>query len=185
LDDYTFSLISEIRNYTEDQLEHLLKDEARLNGMVDNLPQIRQLITEKEMKLTQSKILAEHNLTVEPKLKDAVAKLTSTHSDILKNKESVDILKVQLDSISDSRSLDTVSALLQLAVQQADDQSEKMAENFYDGEIEIEDFTKRYVEKRSEMHLKKLKSDKLLEIMRQQQYKYNWLVFKYLFKIIT
>lgn len=34
------SLMSQVRNYTEDQLQNLLNDENRLNGMVDMMPQV-------------------------------------------------------------------------------------------------------------------------------------------------
>lgn len=34
------SLMSQIRNYTEDQLQALLNDEDRLNSMVDSMPQV-------------------------------------------------------------------------------------------------------------------------------------------------
>jgi len=74
--------------------------------------------------LTQNKILAEHNLNMEPRLKDGVARLHKTHSEVTKIKDCVDTLKVQLDSISESRSLDTVSVLLQASVRQIEDESD-------------------------------------------------------------
>lgn len=34
------SLMPQVRNYTEDQLQSLLNDENRLNAMVDSMPQV-------------------------------------------------------------------------------------------------------------------------------------------------
>lgn len=34
------TLISKIRNYTDDQLQSLLQDEDRMNAMVDSIPQV-------------------------------------------------------------------------------------------------------------------------------------------------
>lgn len=76
------------------------------------------------MKLAQSKSQAECNLSMEPKLKAAKARLVTTHNEAEKTKSEVELLKAKLDSVSENRSLDTVSVLLQAAAQDAEDKSE-------------------------------------------------------------
>ena len=86
--------------------------------------QVSALSADKELKLAQGKSLAECNLSMEPKLNEARSRLETTHAEALNAKQQAELLKAQLDSVAESRSLDTVSALLQAAAQEAEDQSE-------------------------------------------------------------
>ena len=63
-----------------------------------------------------------------------------------------------------------MSALLQAAAREAEDESEKTAEQFYGGGMEIADFVKAFEEKRMLAHKRKVKSEKLVEILRSQEY---------------
>lgn len=167
---YTSNLMSQIRNFTEDQLQALLESESRLNSMVESLPQISALPNDKEIKLAQSKSLAEYNLSVERKLKDEMTNLQVNHSNAIQAKQEVELLKAQLDTIAESRSLDTVLAQLKTLAQEAEDESEKISEQFRNGSIDIDDFVRQFGEKRSTSHLRKVKTEKLAELLRQQQY---------------
>ncbi|KAI1702963.1 modifier of rudimentary (Mod(r)) protein domain-containing protein [Ditylenchus destructor] len=170
LDICTNTLMSQVRNYTEDQLQGLLSDEDRLSAMVDSMPQVSSLVTDKELKLAQCKSFAEYNLSIEPKLREGAARLKATSDSVLREKQEVEQLKSRLDSIAEDRSLDSISAILQAAVQEAEDDSESIAEQFQDGKLEIDEFIKQFDEKRLLAHTRKIKSEKLTEIIRQQQY---------------
>lgn len=79
---------------------------------------------DKDLKLAQCKSYAEYNLSMEPKLTEACEKLKSTHERASKLKEEVESLKKDLDSVAESRSLDTISAILQASAQEAEEESE-------------------------------------------------------------
>lgn len=82
------------------------------------------MLTDKELKLAQSKSFAEYNLSMEPKLREGSSRLETTHNTAIKMKDEVELLKAKLDSIAENRSLDSISAVLQAAAQEAEDQSE-------------------------------------------------------------
>uniref|UniRef100_A0AC34G0T6 VPS37 C-terminal domain-containing protein n=1 Tax=Panagrolaimus sp. ES5 TaxID=591445 RepID=A0AC34G0T6_9BILA len=202
----TSSLMMTIRQYTDDQLQSLLSDETRLDNMIDNLPQIASLPSEKEVKLAQSKSMAECNLSMEPQVKEKKAKLAKTYEEAVKTKAEVEALKAQLDNVAENRSLDVISALLQASAREAEDESEKIAEQFYSdnvaenrsldvisallqasareaedesekiaeqfysGGMDIGEFVKAFEEKRMLAHKRKVKSEKLDEILKSQEY---------------
>lgn len=60
-------------------------------------------------------------------------------------------------------------ALLQTAAAESEEKSEEVAQKFRDKEIQIEDFLEQFTSARKEMHARKLKAEKMVEIMRQQQ----------------
>ncbi|KAL3103274.1 hypothetical protein niasHS_002460 [Heterodera schachtii] len=162
------TLMSKLRNYTEDQLQNLLQDESRLNAMVDSMPQVSSLPNDKEIKLAQSKSLAEYNLSIEPQLNKALSHLRETHANAVRTKEEVNEMKAKLDSVAEARSLDSVCVSLKNRAQNAEDESETAAELFYKGAMEIDDFIKKFTEKRVIGHTRRLKAEKLAELLRQQ-----------------
>uniref|UniRef100_A0AC34QTR3 VPS37 C-terminal domain-containing protein n=1 Tax=Panagrolaimus sp. JU765 TaxID=591449 RepID=A0AC34QTR3_9BILA len=132
--------------------------------------QIASIPTEREMKLAQSKSMAECNLSFEPKLKEARAKLSQTYTEALKVKQEVEQMKNQLDSIATDRSLDSVVAVLQAETKKAEDESEMIAEQFSNGSLDPVQFVAQFEEKRILAHKRKVKAEKLMEILKQQDY---------------
>ncbi|KAL3984806.1 Modifier of rudimentary (Mod(r)) family protein [Acanthocheilonema viteae] len=164
--------MTSVRNMNYDQIGELLNNDAdkKIDDIIDNISQVRTLPTEREMGLVQNKSLAEWNLSQEPKIEEAKRQLRTTYEEAVKVKEEVMELKEKLNSLSEERSLDTSSALLQAAAQSADDESEAIADRYLSGEMEVDQFLKEFIEKKTLAHMRKIKSDKLLAILRQQQY---------------
>ncbi|EPB79943.1 modifier of rudimentary (Mod(r)) protein [Ancylostoma ceylanicum] len=179
------SAMASIRSMTTDQLNELLYNESRLDNLIDNLPQIRSLPTEREAGIAQNKSLAEWNLAQEPKLNQLRMQLGSTRlwyfhlsllpyspssMSIVQNYGSECDCHFFCNEISSSKSLDTTSNLLQVAAQEADDDAENTARAFLEGTISTEQFMKDLLEKKTLAHLRKIKSDRLISVLRDQQY---------------
>ncbi|KAM3717587.1 Vacuolar protein [Dirofilaria immitis] len=172
LDVCVSAAMTSVRNMNYDHIGELLDNdgEKKIDDIIDNISQVRTLPTEREMGLVQNKSLAEWNLSQEPKIEEAKRRLRNTYEEAVKVKEEVIRLKGKLNSLSEERSLDTSSALLQAAAQTADDESEAIADRYLNGEIEVDQFLKEFIEKKTLAHMRKIKSEKLLAILRQQQY---------------
>uniref|UniRef100_A0A7I4YYU1 Modifier of rudimentary domain containing protein n=1 Tax=Haemonchus contortus TaxID=6289 RepID=A0A7I4YYU1_HAECO len=164
------SAMANIRTMTVDQLNDLLYNESRLDALIDNLPQIRSLPTEREAGLAQNKSLAEWNLAQEPKLNQLRTQVKALHAQAVTLRSEVESLKAKLDEVSSSKSLDTTSNLLQVAAQEADDDAENTTKAFLAGTIPAEQFLKDLLEKKTLAHIRKIKSDRLITILRDQQY---------------
>ncbi|KAJ1370916.1 hypothetical protein KIN20_032741 [Parelaphostrongylus tenuis] len=164
------SAMANIRTLSMEQLNELLYSESRLDSLIDNLPQIRCLPTEREAGLAQNKSLAEWNLAQEPKLNQLRLQVKALHDQAVSLRAETETLKARLDEISASKSLDTTSNLLQVAAQEADDEAEGTIKAFLSGAISAEQFLKDLLEKKTLAHLRKVKSDRLLTILRDQQY---------------
>ncbi|VDM09695.1 unnamed protein product [Wuchereria bancrofti] len=182
LDVCVAAAMTSIKNMNYNQVGELLNNDAekKIDDIIDNISQARLLLfwnffvrtlpTEREMGLVQNKSLAEWNLSQEPKIEEAKRQLRTTYEEAVKIKEEVMELKEKLNSLSEERSLDTSSALLQAAAQSADDESEAIADRYLRGDLEVDQFLKEFIEKKTLAHMRKIKSDKLLAILRQQQY---------------
>lgn len=60
-------------------------------------------------------------------------------------------------------------ALLQAAASESETKSEDIVTKLQDREMTIEEFLEQFMTSRREMHLRKLKSEKMVELIRQQQ----------------
>jgi len=81
-------------------------------------------------------------------------------------KSEAEALKTQLEALSNQKSLDTTLALLQTAAAQAEEDAEKCAEDFLSGTTSVEQFLSEFKAHRQLAHMRKIKSDKLYEMMR-------------------
>uniref|UniRef100_A0A1I8ARW0 VPS37 C-terminal domain-containing protein n=1 Tax=Steinernema glaseri TaxID=37863 RepID=A0A1I8ARW0_9BILA len=161
--------MNQIRNLSYGELKDLHENEAKIDAIIEALPQIRALPNEKDMVLAQNKSYAECNLALEPKLNEAKAELMENYRKALEYKSQVEALKSQLDEVSSKRSIDSTCACLQAAVREAEDESEKLMEDLQQGKLEPEKFVEEYVKKRTLAHKRKIKSEKLLAIVNEQQ----------------
>ncbi|CAL2045300.1 hypothetical protein CAEBREN_04313 [Caenorhabditis brenneri] len=157
-----------LRNMSNEQLTALLDDETLLESIIVNLPQVRSMPTDKESALAANKSLAEWNLAQKPRIDAAKTQSIDLYEKVKKLQEEVTVLKSQLDSISSSKSLDTTSSLMQVAAQEADDDAEALFTQFENGEIPIDLFLKQFKEKKAIAHLRKIKSDRLAALLREQ-----------------
>lgn len=159
-----------VQHLNEEQLQELLNDDAKLDNLLRDLPQVKSMKTEREILLAQNKSLAEWNLSQEPKLRQAKEAVMEAYELAHSLKEQAEAKRRELDSLAEKRSLDTTLALLQAAAQEAEDESEKVAEAFINGDMDPSQFWKVFEPSRSLAHRRRLKAEKLSEILRSQQF---------------
>merc|ERR1719266_2610403 len=134
---------------------------------------MKALQEEKEMLLTSNKSLAEYNLSQEPVVREAKARLQEKYRAAQQLGEEVRELKAALDTKQGNVSPDTLLALLEAANQEVEEESEQMTDTFLSsGGDNLDEFLEQYHEKRKLAHLRRVKVDKLKELIRgrrQQQ----------------
>lgn len=118
------SLLAQIRTFNEDQLQSLLNDDSRLEAMLMSLPQLTTLNSDRDTRLIMCKSLAESNLQMEPRFKEMRDKLNMTYKEFQLILDEVKQLEAEAKMHEGENSLDTVSALLQAAMQKTEDEGE-------------------------------------------------------------
>lgn len=73
------------------------------------------------------------------------------------------------ESKSSGVSLDTTLALLEASSAESEENSEKIAQDFLAGEIDIDKFLEDFSKERTIMHLRKVKIDKMSELIKELQ----------------
>lgn len=163
--------------FSDDKFEEFIKE----------LPQMKALYNEKEMLMASNKSLAEYNMSQEPVLREAKEKLLEKYTEATRLSEEVRSLQSQLEQKSGNVRPDTLLALLEaanqvtlminqqsslcsiLSFQEAEEESETLMDTFLQtGDTQIEQFLEEYQEKRKVAHLRRIKVDKMKELLAQK-----------------
>eukprot|EP00092_Neocalanus_flemingeri_P012818 GFUD01013811.1.p1 GENE.GFUD01013811.1~~GFUD01013811.1.p1 ORF type:complete len:213 (-),score=105.17 GFUD01013811.1:115-753(-) len=165
--DYPAALAS-LQGMTSDQLKEVLNSEDKFEEFIKELPQMKALYGEKEMLLASNKSLAEYNLSQEPVMRECKASLVEKYGTAGKLAEEVKTLQAELESSSGQVKPDTLLALLEAANQEAEEESETLMEDFLQDGGSVEQFLENYQEKRKLAHLRRIKVDKMKELLRKK-----------------
>ncbi|KAI6190464.1 VPS37 C-terminal domain-containing protein [Aphelenchoides bicaudatus] len=165
------SLMSQVRTYNEDQLQTLLNDDSRIESMVNSLPQLLTVNSDRDNRMAMLKSMADSNLSMEPKFKELRDKLKMTCKEFQLLVDEVKQLEAETKLNEGENNLDTVSALLQAATQKTEDEGELLTEQLYEGSLPIDAFVKDFHNKRALYHTRKVKVDKINEHLRNQQFR--------------
>lgn len=151
-----------------EELRSILIDFSKLEELVKDVKQYKDSEKQKELLLVSNRSLAEFNLNKEPILLTAKNQLLEL-SEICVNLYKA--IEGKYSAITSSKSLNKFESqlsLVQMAAQEMEEESEALAESFLSGSNEIEDFLGRFIQKRKLMHLRKVKADKMKEIMNEK-----------------
>lgn len=167
--DYPAALAS-LQHMDIDALKEILNDEDKFDNFIKELPQIKALDAEKEMLMTSNKSLAEYNLSQEPHVKEEKGKLLEKFQRAASLAETVKALKTDLDSKSGKMNPDSLLVLLEAASQEAEEESETMVDLFIDSQNgSLEEFLEPYKEKRKLAHHRRIKIDKMRELLAKKK----------------
>lgn len=151
------------------QLNELLEDDAKLGQMAQEMDEAQSLQLSKEMTLAGNRSLAEENLLYQPRLDNLKAVLTQKYQELQTVMESNQLKKTKLDQQSVNASLETLLALLQTEGAKIEEETENMAESFLDGGAQLDSFIDEYLSKRKLAHLRRVKIEKLQEMVLKGQ----------------
>ncbi|XP_063992845.1 vacuolar protein sorting-associated protein 37B [Diachasmimorpha longicaudata] len=147
-------------------LGEILNDEERFEEVVKDIKQFKDLESEKDLLIAGNRSLAEVNLAKQPQFeenKKAVQELSEKCSQLF---TSVQEKIAEIQAKTEPSSVESTFELLQAAAAEIEEESEKIAEKFLSGDTEVDEFLEQFLTRRKIMHLRKVKVDKMRELMR-------------------
>ncbi|XP_066591383.1 vacuolar protein sorting-associated protein 37B [Prorops nasuta] len=160
-------LLSHLNN---EELKELVNDDNKFEILVKDIKQFKELETEKEMLIASNRSLAEFNLSKQPELQENKRSLRELSE---KGNELCLRVKQKLEEIKEKSGVMTVETafeLLQAAAAEMEEESEKIAEKFLARDIEVDEFLEQFMSRRRIMHLRKVKVDKIRELMQKSRF---------------
>lgn len=170
-------IMSLLQHVDKGELKDLLDNEDQLNGIISDNEEVKKIEGYRDMLMAGNRSLAEHNLSQKPKIERSKQMLIEAHQNKALIQEEFDKNRQKLEAISNQYSPDTTLALLQTSTAQAEEEAEKTADKFMDGEMNVEDFIQTFQSQKTLHHLRKIKTEKLTELLRSRtssQYSYRF-----------
>jgi len=158
-----------LQHLTVEELKEILNNKDKEEDMLKEDSRIKVLENTRDTLIASNKSLAEFNLSREPAYSEARQALMEAHTAALEVKKTVEDKREQLNELSRQTSLDTTLALIQTAAAEADEEGEAIANQFLENEIPVESFLSQFIAKRKTAHIRRIKTEKLIEYIRQQQ----------------
>ncbi|KAG7271302.1 hypothetical protein CRUP_021039 [Coryphaenoides rupestris] len=147
------------------QLSELLEDDEKLIKIVQEMEEMQGVQQSKDTTLASNRNLAELNLDLQPKLEQRKEHLAKHYSSLQESFEAYQFRKSTLDHKSGNSSLDTLLALLQAEGAKIEEETENMADSFLVGDVPLDTFIDAYQSNRKLAHLRRVKIEKLQEMV--------------------
>ncbi|NXY52911.1 VP37C protein, partial [Callaeas wilsoni] len=133
------------------------------------IPQVQELQLEREMALAANRSLAEQNLKFQVPLETGRSDLSKKYQELQELAGRCREQKEKLEKFSAALQPQTLLDLLQVESQKIEEESEKMAEKFLEGEVPLETFLEQFSGMRKLSHLRRVRVEKLQEIVRKSE----------------
>ncbi|XP_058807023.1 vacuolar protein sorting-associated protein 37B [Phymastichus coffea] len=159
--------IGPILNLTTNDLKELLNNEDRFEELIRCNQQLQEFELEKEEIMVRNRSLAEFNLSKEPELEEAKNVIQSLSEEGNQLCSSVQAKLEKIKNKAGTMTTETALDLLQAAAAEIEEESEKVAEKFLGADMDVDDFLEQFLTRRKLMHLRKVKVDKMKEILRR------------------
>lgn len=166
-----------LQHVDKGELKDLLENEEQLNVIISDNDEVQKIAGYRDMLMASNRSLAEHNLSQKPKLERNKQLLIDAHQNKALIQAEFEKNRTKLEEFSTQYSPDTTLALLQTSTAQAEEEAEKTADKFLDGEMNVEDFIQTFQSQKTLHHLRRIKTEKLTELLRSRrpsQYSYRF-----------
>ncbi|KAI6201951.1 VPS37 C-terminal domain-containing protein [Aphelenchoides besseyi] len=169
VDIYKRAIHCDISHWNNAQLEELLNNEDKMDDLIKSQSQAMKTLEElRKDRLRLGKMFAESNLSMKPKFEQLQTSIETSRTQIEQLDEEVKKMKHELDTLSDNRSLNNIAILMNVAIRKTEDESDTYSDKFTDGRIGVDEFVTKFTNSRQLYHIRKLKHEKFVEILRHQ-----------------
>ncbi|XP_006834532.1 PREDICTED: vacuolar protein sorting-associated protein 37A isoform X2 [Chrysochloris asiatica] len=151
----------ELSELSVSQLTDMNEQEEILLEQFLTLPQLKQIITDKDDLVKSIEELARKNLLLEPSLEAKRQAILDKYELLTQMKSTFEKKMQRQHELSESCSASALQARLKVAAHEAEEESDNIAEDFLEGKTEIDDFLSSFMEKRTICHCRRAKEEKL------------------------
>lgn len=136
--------------------------------------QLKHLQAQKEYMIANNSKLAELSLNRQPCFEELKEFLLELNRETVALNKSVNSKVEKLRKFYDHFSLESLHAIMETNLRDAEDESEKIVNQFLNKEINLDKFLKDYINQRTELHLRRIKTERFTSLVyKNLQYKSN------------
>lgn len=154
-------IFPELNNLSNEELKKLNEDEDRQDEFLEKHSQLKDINTAIEDTIYWVEKTAKANAAKEPELKQLQADVTEKIQTVAVLKARYDQLIQRYNKLSEIFTPDQIKECLKQAADESHEESEKIAEDFLNGKVDVERFLSTYIECRKLGQARRTKEEKL------------------------
>ncbi|XP_043496142.1 vacuolar protein sorting-associated protein 37A isoform X2 [Polistes fuscatus] len=154
-------IFPELNNLSNEELKKLNEDEDRQDEFLEKHSQLKDINTAIEDTIYWVEKTAKANAAKEPELKQLQADVTEKIQTVAVLKARYDQLIQRYNKLSEIFTPDQIKECLRQAADESHEKSEKIAEDFLNGKVDVERFLSTYIECRKLGQARRTKEEKL------------------------
>lgn len=160
--------MEKLQDLSQSELQELLENPGRVDSMAMESDEIQNIQLEREMALASNRSLAEQNLDMKPHLESQKETLVEHYSQLEAVRETYRQRCSVRDGIVGKVSPEALFSRLQIEGGKTEAESEALADEFLEGSLALDSFLERFLSLRSLAHTRRVRIEKLQEILRQR-----------------
>lgn len=158
---YQTFVFPELKTYSLEELEFLNESEERREEFLENLQKMRDMNKGLDDVISQVEDLADLNLSKEKQLEELQKDIDFRIQEVTKLAFENERLNITYQNLSDKYSPENIKDQLKQAAQKSESESERIADAFLKGEIDVDKFVNMYIQSRMLTQTRKTKEEKL------------------------
>ncbi|KAG7458510.1 hypothetical protein MATL_G00221070, partial [Megalops atlanticus] len=162
-------LMEKVQDLSQSELQDLVDNAEKVESMVLESDEIQTMQLEREMALASNRSLAEQNLSLKPRLERERDRLVEKYSELEGVRERYRQLCTQRDGIMGQVTPEGLLSRLQTEGANTEAESETLADHFLEGSLSLDSFLERFLSLRCLAHKRRVRIEKLQEILRQKR----------------
>ncbi|XP_075211374.1 vacuolar protein sorting 37A [Lycorma delicatula] len=154
-------MFPELNSMPLSELQKLNTSIDRIDEFLESTPAIRELNRTREDWITRVEEISKENLSKEPLFRQLIKDIEERQEVFSQLKNQFEALNAKYQKLADRYSPQSIRESLQAAVVKSDERSEQIAEQFLNGEMDLDTFLVVYGQGRMLSHCRKTKEEKL------------------------
>lgn len=160
--------MEKLQDLSQSELQELLDNPERVESMALESDEIQNIQLEREMALASNRSLAEQNLDMKPRLESEKEVVVERYSQLEAIRETYRQHCSLRDGMVGQVSPEALFSRLQTEGSKTEAESEALADEFLEGSLPLDPFLDRFLSLRSLAHKRRVRIEKLQEILRQR-----------------
>lgn len=152
------------------ELVDILEGEGRIMEEIQALPEVHQLVKRTEELSCQCKQLAKENLEKKPLIEELKQTLREKLSEFESMRDTFERRQEQQLSLMDQFHPTIIQNNLKVAILEAEEESDRVVEEFLDKKINVDEFQQKFLEKRSLYHTRRVKEEKMSRMVQPSSF---------------
>ncbi|XP_045205161.1 vacuolar protein sorting-associated protein 37A-like [Mercenaria mercenaria] len=155
------STFPELKDKGRLEMLEILNEEEKILEIIQKMPQVQQVVQEREKQSCKCTELAKENLSKKPVIEDLKQQVSEMMQEFESLRTQFESNQEKQCSLIDQFHPSVIQNNLKVAILEAEEESEKIVEDFLDKKIDIEEFTTQFLEKRALYHTRRAKEEKM------------------------